>query len=43
MDVLADAQDILDELGVHFESERQRGDRGRDAGGLGATIRCAAR
>ena len=31
MDVLADAQDILGELGVHFEVERLRGDGRRDA------------
>ncbi len=35
MDVLADANDILEDLGVHFETQRQRGDRGGDAGGLG--------
>ena len=35
MDVLADANDILEDLGVHFENSRQRGDRRRDARGLG--------
>ena len=35
MDVLADAQDILGELGVHFETSAQRSDRRRDAGRLG--------
>ena len=35
MDVLSDANDILEELGVHFEFERQRSGGGRDARGLG--------
>ena len=42
IDVLADANDILEELGIHFEFERQRGDRGRDARGLRQLSRCAA-
>ena len=35
IDVLADANDILEELGIRFEFERERGDRDRDACGLG--------
>ena len=35
MDVLADAKDVLDELGVHFETSRHRGRRRGDAGGVG--------
>ena len=35
VDVLADANDILEELGIRFEFERERGNRDRDACGLG--------
>ena len=43
MDVLADANEILEDLGVHFEIQRQRGHGRRDAGRVGAIIPCAAR
>ena len=36
MDVLADAKDVLDELGVHFENSRVGSRRGGDARRLGA-------
>ena len=43
MDVLADAKDVLDELGVHFENSASRGRRRGHARRLGACIRSAAR
>ena len=43
VDVLTDASDILDELGVHFEPAGQRGRRRRHAAARRSTIRSAAR
>ena len=42
MDVFADAKDVLDELGVHFETSRFRSGRRGNAFGVGRCTRSAA-